>query len=163
MNEERKVELLWKYVDNLCNEKEKIEVESLIANNTETQILYEEITMIDVGLRKKVQDNFSDSFKISLENKLKEEIGKIDFSPVTIFPKYMKASLIVLSIVVVVLTFLIPESKYNQKVPYTIPEINDVTFYNIIAITSGVIFLWVVDKVLNKNKKPNNNVHFLCL
>jgi hypothetical protein len=163
MNEIRKEELLWKYVDNICNDQEREEVQSLLATNTDFRMLFDEISMVDQLLKDTKKESFSENFKLSLEQKLTSEMGKIDFSPVTIIPKYMKISLFILSIMVVVLTFIIPESKYNQVGLFTMPEVSEVVFYNIIAITGGIIFLWTVDKYLHKYKKTGHKLHFFML
>lgn len=154
--------LLWKYVDGQCDEKETSEVKSLLKKDLEISNFFARIHELDRMMINHRIDILSDNFELNLEHKLKSEMGKIDFTPVKILPNFFKILLLVMSVAASILVFLFPKLTSANSTYDFFGTQSDLTYYNIIAISAGLMFLLFLDKYFQNNDKRRQKMFFLA-
>jgi len=157
----KKEELLWKYVDGQCDEHEKSEVKALLEKDLEVSHFFTKIHELDRVMIKHSIDTLSDNFQLNLEHKLKSEMGKIDFTPVNILPRFVKVLLLVMSVVASIFVFLFPKLTSTNSTYDFFGTQSNLTYYNIIAISAGLLFLLFLDKYIQNIGKKRQNLFFL--
>lgn len=154
-------ELLWKYADGLCNEEEISKVKALLENNHEFMNMYTEIMSTDSILKDKKVYTLDPDFQRNLELKLKTALTEQDFSPVTIIPHFAKTVFFVLLAMLGLSTiFFIPKDILLTDTSHTL-ELGNTFYYNIIAVSVGILLLLYSDKLLGNSKNKNQKLHFL--
>jgi hypothetical protein len=157
----KKEELLWKYVDGQCDEHEKSEVKALLEKDLEVSNFFTKIHVLDRVMIKHSVDTLSENFQLNLEHKLKSEMGKIDFTPVNILPSFVKVLLLVISVVASIFVFLFPKLTSTNSTYDFFGTQSNLTYYNIIAISAGLLFLLFLDKYFQNIGKKGQNFFFL--
>lgn len=158
----KKEELLWKYVDGQCDELETSEVKALLEKDVEISNFFTNIQALDRVMMKHPTDTLSDNFQLNLEHKLKSEMSKIDFTPVNILPNFVKVLLLAMSLVAAIFVFLFPKLTSTNSTYDFFGTQSDLTYYNIIAISAGLLFLLFLDKYFQNIGKKGQNLFFLA-
>jgi hypothetical protein len=154
-------ELLWKYTDGLCNAEEIAKVKILLENDTDLASVYKCIFKTDMMLKDAKNDALNPVFQNQLELKLKSALAIQDFSPVTIIPQYAKTVFyILLGILGLFLFLFIPKDVLFTE--YTDFSVSGNTFYyNMIAVSAGILLLLYFDKFIGKHGNKNQKLHIL--
>jgi hypothetical protein len=158
----KKEQLLWKYVDGLCDEQETSEVKALLEKDPEISNFFTSIRELDRMMIKHPIDTLSDNFQLKLEHKLVSEMGKIDFTPVNILPSFVKILFLVMSVVATIFVFLFPKLTSTNSTYDFFGTQSNLTYYNIIAISAGLLFLLFLDKYFQNIGKKGQNLFFLA-
>ena len=154
-------ELLWKYADGLCNEEEISRVKALLESNDEIRNMYTEIMSTDSILNDKKVYTLDPDFQRNLELKLKTALTDQDFSPVTIIPHYAKTVFFVLlGILGLSSMFFIPKDVLLTESSNSL-SLDNTFYYNIMAVSAGILLLLYFDKFIETSKGKNQKLHFL--